>query len=71
MADRKWTDAKFEVVQQPPKPIKRRGWWFDWRNFLIVGGLSAAVAANLAPGGGVVHLPGPAVRGELVIHGLP
>jgi hypothetical protein len=40
MADPKWTDAKFEVV----KP-RRRGWvWFDWRNFLIVGGLSLIAA---------------------------
>lgn len=38
MADPEWTDAEFEVVEESPR---RRGWWFDWRNFLLVGGLSA------------------------------
>jgi hypothetical protein len=42
MADPEWTDAKFKVV----KPRRRLlgGWAFDWRNFLIVGGISALVA---------------------------
>jgi hypothetical protein len=30
-------DAKFKVIKGPRQS---RGWWFDWRNFLIVGGLS-------------------------------
>lgn len=39
MADPKWTDAEFTVVRGP----RRQRWrWFDWRNFLIVGGLSVA-----------------------------
>ena len=38
MTDPKWTDAKFKVVSDP-RPKRRYG-WFDWRNFLIVGGLS-------------------------------
>lgn len=33
-------DAKFKVV----RPARPRRFWFDWRNFLIVGGLSAAAA---------------------------
>lgn len=42
MKKRDWIDAKFEVIEQPRR--KRRlfeGWWFDWRNFLLVGGLAA------------------------------
>lgn len=37
MRDRNVIDAKFKVIRDP-----RRKWrvWFDWRNFLIVGGLS-------------------------------
>jgi hypothetical protein len=40
-----WTDAKFDIVTPPPE--KRR--WrspviIDWRNFLIVGGLTFAAA---------------------------
>ncbi len=34
-----WTDAKFKVVRDP-----RRKPWFDWRNFLIVGGLGLIAA---------------------------
>lgn len=38
-----WTDAKFKVV----KPTRgQRRWYFDWRNFLIVGGLSLAAIAR-------------------------
>jgi len=43
--ERDWIDAKFEVIEPPRR--KRRlfeGWWFDWRNFLIVGGFAAAAA---------------------------
>lgn len=36
MRDPDVIDAKFKVVR---KPSGRRP-WFDWRNFLIVGGLS-------------------------------
>jgi hypothetical protein len=31
-------DAKFKVIRGPRR-VQRRP-WFDWRNFLIVGGLS-------------------------------
>lgn len=41
MTDPKWTDAKFEVIRAPRR--QRRA-WFDWRNFLIVGGLSLIAA---------------------------
>jgi hypothetical protein len=34
-------DAKFKVIR---RPRGQRRFWFDWRNFLIVGGLSAAAA---------------------------
>lgn len=47
MKDRDVIDAQFDVVKPAPKPIRRK--WrlvFDWRNFLIVGGLSALVAAR-------------------------
>lgn len=37
MAEPKWTDVKFKVIRDP-RPQRRP--WFDWRNFLIVGGLS-------------------------------
>ncbi len=47
MSDPKWTDAKFDVVRQPTPRRVGGGWWFDWRNFLIVGALSAIV--SLAP----------------------
>lgn len=51
MRDDDVIDAEFEVIDPgPAKPRKRRlfeGWWFDWRNFLIVGGLSAAAAARV------------------------
>lgn len=36
MAEPKITDAEYKVVHGPKRP---GGWWFDWRNFLIVGGL--------------------------------
>lgn len=36
MRDRDVIDAKFKVIRDPHK----RRVWFDWRNFLIVGGLS-------------------------------
>lgn len=51
MRDHDVIDAEFEVIEPAPlKPRKRRlfqGWWFDWRNFLIVGALSAAAAAKV------------------------
>lgn len=38
-------DAKFEVISEPTsRPRYRRAGWFDWRNFLIVGGLSSLAA---------------------------
>ena len=37
MAEPEWTDAKFKVIRDR-RPQRRP--WFDWRNFLIVGGLS-------------------------------
>lgn len=37
MRDPDVIDAKFKVVR-PPRGQRRP--WFDWRNFLIVGGLS-------------------------------
>lgn len=37
-------DEKVIRVREEVVP-RRRGWiWFDWRNFLIVGGLSAMAA---------------------------
>lgn len=45
MKKRDWTDAKFEIVKPPPRRV-RSGWYFDWRNFLIVGGLSLAAIAR-------------------------
>lgn len=51
MRDDDVIDAEFEVIEPAPlQPRKRRlfqGWWFDWRNFLIVGALSAAAAAKV------------------------
>lgn len=48
MADPKITDAEYKVVRGPKRP---GGWWFDWRNFLIVGAASAlgVLATLLAP----------------------
>lgn len=40
MSERDVIDAKFEVV----RPAKPRRWYFDWRNFLIVGALAAIAA---------------------------
>jgi hypothetical protein len=37
MAEPDWTDAKFKVIRDP-RPQRRS--WFDWRNFLLVAGLS-------------------------------
>lgn len=38
---RDWIDAKFEVIH-PPRRRRRlfEGWWFDWRNFLLVSGFA-------------------------------
>lgn len=42
MDEPKFIDAKFKVI----RGRSGRRPWFDWRNFLIVGGLSLAATAG-------------------------
>ena len=42
MAEPDWTDAKFKVIKRPPRRRVGGGWWFDWRNFLILTAIAVA-----------------------------
>lgn len=46
MRDRDVIDAQFDVVKPAPPRRRHSLIWFDWRNFLIVGAMSAIAAAR-------------------------